>query len=228
MTLDPQRVETIMYDSFSTLVDVHSGEDLLADYVAEPARVSRLWRNYVWRYRPFCNFVGYVSHHEINRSALEYVFESLDVEATSEEIDEIARIYYEMDPFEDVYPAMTRLDEADFDQYVLSNGNQDVIDAMVANVGIEALLADTISADEIKTYKPHVRLYKHAARRARTPASNAVMVSAAWEDVLGGVNAGMQGIWVNRENDPRGLEPFDCAPDAVVDSFTELGELLVP
>lgn len=224
MSIDSRRVETILFDSFSTVVDVHSVEQTLADHVEDPARVSRRWRSQVWAYRPLCNFLGWKTHHEINRSALEYVFEIEDVDATADELDEIARSYYEMEPFDDTYAGMKRLSEAGYDLYILSNGDQAVLDAMVENAGIGELIEDEISADEIKLYKPHVRLYKHAARRSRTPVDNIALASAAWPDVQGGLYAGMQGVWVNREDKPPGLKPFDGDPHLVVEDFHEMAD----
>lgn len=219
MSIKQSQIEAISFDSFSTVVDVHSTQGKLEGLVDNPAEVSRLWRTYVWRYRPLCNFLGYVSHHEINRAALEYVFELRGIEASDEQLEEIARSYYEMEPFEDTREGMERLHDAGYDLYILSNGDYNVLEAMVENAEIEDLIVDLISADDIKTYKPHVRLYKHAARRIGSSPEQIAHVSAAWVDVLGGMYAGMQGIWTNREDKPRGLQPFDGEPDLITDDF---------
>lgn len=226
VTLKTDRIECFTFDSFSTVVDVHTGVDRLSEYVDDPERVSQLWRSYVWRYRPLCNFIGYVSHQDINRSALEYVFEMLNIDVPDEEIDEIARVYYDMEPFEDTREGMERLHDAGYDLYIISNGDPPVLNAMIENADIEHVIEDMISADEIKTYKPHVRLYKHAARRIGTPAENIAHVSAAWADVQGGMYAGMQGIWTNREGKPRGLQPFDGGPDLVTDDFHGIADVI--
>lgn len=186
MSPDLTRVETILLDSFSTVVDGQTAEQRLAEIVDDPERISRRWRSRSWAYRPLCNFLGWQSHHEINRSALKYVFTAAGIEAPDDEIDGIAKVYYEMDSFADTYSGMERL-QARYDLYILSNGDQAVLDAMVENAGIGDLIEDEISADEKKTYNPHVRLYKHAARRASTPVEAIAHGSAAWPDVLVGL-----------------------------------------
>jgi len=45
MTLDAERVSTVTFDSYSTLVDVEAAEAALADRVDDPEPVSRLWRS---------------------------------------------------------------------------------------------------------------------------------------------------------------------------------------
>lgn len=226
MPLDTARVETVCFDSFSTVVDVHTATEALSEFVDDPARVSRRWRSRVWAYRPLCNFLGWLGHHEINRSALRYVLEREGVEVSDDDLDKIARVYYEMQPFDDTYDGMKRLADDGYDLYILSNGDHAVLDAMIEDAGIADLIEDAISAAEIRTYKPHVRLYKHAARRTGTPVDRIAHVSAAWPDVLGGRYAGMQGVWVNRAGNPPGIQPFDSDPDLEVRDFHELADEL--
>lgn len=85
-----------------------------------------------------------------------------------------------MEPFEDVREGIERLADAGYDLYILSNRDFDVLEARVENANLGDLIEDLISADEIKTYKPHVRLYKHAARRTQTPPERIAHVSATW------------------------------------------------
>lgn len=101
MPFDSSRVEAVFFDSFSTVVDVHTAKEKLAKYVDDPERVSRRWRARIWLYRPLCNFLGWKGHHEVNRAALDHVFDREGVRASDAEREEIARVYYEMEPFAD-------------------------------------------------------------------------------------------------------------------------------
>ncbi|UHQ96367.1 haloacid dehalogenase type II [Natrinema halophilum] len=225
MTVDSGRVDTVMFDSFSTIVDVDVSS-VLAEYVEDPELTSQLWRTQISRFRPLANFIGYVPHEEINKQALRYVFEMLDVPYTDEDLDQIGSIYHRLDPFDDVRAGMERLSDMGYDLYILSNGDHDVLDSMVENAEIDHVLTDVISADEIKTYKPHSRLYKYAARRTGEYPENIVHCSAAWYDVQGAMHAGMQGIWVNRKDQPQGLRPFDGEIDSEVRDFDEIADIL--
>ena len=44
MPFDSERVTTVTFDSYSTLVDVDTAETVLADHVDDPEPVSWLWR----------------------------------------------------------------------------------------------------------------------------------------------------------------------------------------
>ncbi|MFB6133006.1 MAG: HAD-IA family hydrolase, partial [Halanaeroarchaeum sp.] len=104
--------------------------------------------------------------------------------------------------------------------YVVSNGNPEMLESMVEHAGIGDLIEDTISADEIRTFKPHVDVYRHAAARTGTPIEEIAHVSAGWFDVQGAMHAGMQGVWVDRKADP--WEPFDGTPDLRIETFFDL------
>jgi len=95
---------------------------------------------------------------------------------------------------------------------------------MVAHADIGDLLVDTISAEEVGTFKPGPEIYRHAAARTETPIEEIAHVSAGYFDVYGAMNAGMQGVWINREGGP--WDDFAGEPDVEVASFHELVETL--
>lgn len=226
MSLDTGQIDTVMFDSFSTVVDVNVSKNL-EDFVDNPELTSQLWRTYISRFRPLANFIGYCSHAEINRQALRYVFELRNIPYTEDDLEEIASIYHDLDPFDDVRSGMERLRDAGYDLYILSNGDHNVLSSMIENAEIEHVIEDAISANEIKTYKPHVRLYKYAANQASTPPENIVHCSAGWWDVQGAMYAGMQGAWVNRKGKPQGLQPFNGEMDLEVTDFHDLADYLL-
>ena len=83
---------------------------------------------------------------------------------------------------------------------------------------------DTISADEVRTFKPAAELYRHGAARTGTPIDEIAHVTAGWFDVMGAKHAGMQGVRVDRTGTP--WEPFDGEPDRTVDGLDELADAL--
>jgi len=200
MSFDPDAVTTVTFDSYSTLVDVDAATKALADRVDDPEPISRLWRARSLEYTFVANhFDAYQPFYEMNRDAMEYALAANGVELSSDEREEILAVYHELDVFDDVRDGMERLEDGGYDLYVLSNGNPEMLASMVDHAGIDELLVDTISADEIETYKPAVALYRHAAARTGTPIDEIAHVSAAWFDVQGAIQAEMQGVWVDRK-----------------------------
>lgn len=225
MTLDADRATTITFDSYGTLVDVDAAESALADRVDEPGPVSKLWRARSLEYTFVANHIdAYQPFYEMNRDALQYALDAFGVDLSTNERDEILAVYHELDVFDDVREGIERLYDGGYRCYVVSNGNPEMLASMVKHADIEDLLEDTISADEVETFKPDAEIYRHAAARTGTPIDEIVHVSAGWFDVMGGKHAGMQGVWVDRKRSPR--EPFGGSPDVTVESFYDLADAL--
>jgi 2-haloacid dehalogenase len=225
MPFDPEAVTTVTFDSYSTIVDVDAAEKALADRVDDPEPVSRLWRARSLEYTFVANhFDAYQPFYEMNRDALEFALAAHGVDLPADDRDEILGVYHELDVFDDVREGMERLRDGGYDLYVVSNGDPEMLASMVEHAGIDDLLEDAISADEIETYKPAAALYRHAAARAGTPIDEIAHLSAAWFDVQGATHAGMQGVWVDRKGDP--WEPFGSEPDRTVTTIHEFAAAL--
>jgi 2-haloacid dehalogenase len=218
-------VETVTFDSYSTLVDVTAVESALADAVDDPEPVSNHWRSRSLLYTTVANEVdAYDTFYALNRAALEHALESHGVDLPPDEQEAILETYHELAVFDDVRGGLQELDEAGVDVYVLSNGNPEMLASMVDHAGIGEFLEDIISADEVETFKPSAELYRHAAARTGTPIDRVAHVSALFYDVLGASHAGMTGVWLDR-----GTTPWDDvagAPDAVVSAIREVGPTL--
>ena len=225
MSFDPDRVTTVTFDSYSTVVDVEAAGDALTDFVTDPEPVSNLWRAHSLMYTMVANHVGaYQPFYEMNRDALTHALDAHGVDYTEAERDDVLSVYMELDVFPDVRDGMERLTEAGYDCYIVSNGDPRMLDALVDHADIADIVTDTISADEVETFKPAADLYRHAAGRVGTPIDEIAHVTAGWFDVQGAEHAGMQGVWVNRKDDP--WVHFDGDPALEVDGFHELADAL--
>jgi 2-haloacid dehalogenase len=226
-------VNTVTVDSYTTLVDVGSQADVLETHVPEITdgeRVSQLWRaqyiqysviaNDIDEYRPFWELIG---------QGLQYALEATGYDVPADVRDRIRREVYEdrLTVFDDVADGIDRVVDAGYEVYVLSNGNPAMLDHLVEAAGIADLVTDTISADEIETYKPDPAIYRHAADRVDTPIENVLHVSGGgMRDVWGAKHAGMQAGWLRRpeQNAPR--ESLGQAPDVVFESLYDVADAL--
>jgi 2-haloacid dehalogenase len=225
MAFEPERVETVTFDSYSTIVDVEAAERALAARVEDPGPVSRLWRTRSLAYTFVANALdAYQPFYEINRQALTHALAVAGADVAADEREEILAVYHELDVFDDVRGGMERLVEAGYDCYVVSNGNPEMLQSMVAHADVGGLLADTISADEVGTFKPAATLYRHAAARTGTPIDGIVHVTAGWFDVMGARHAGAQAAWVDRDGSP--WDTFGPDPHLTVDSVHGLADEL--
>jgi 2-haloacid dehalogenase len=225
MSFDPDRVTTITFDSYSTIVDVDAAVRALADHVDDPEPVSTLWRLRSLEYTLVANHIdAYQPFYEMNRDALQYALDVFDIDIDTDERDEVLAVYHELEVFDDVRDGIERLREGGYDCYVVSNGDPAMLSSMIAHADIGDLLADSISADEVETFKPAAELYRHAAARTGTPINEIVHATAGWYDVMGAKHAGMQGTWVDRKGRP--WESVAGRPDLTVESIHELADAL--
>jgi 2-haloacid dehalogenase len=226
MSLDTDRVETVTVDSYGTLVDPRAADRALAERVEDPEPVSRLWRSRSLAYTMVGNVVdAYQPFYEMNRDALEFALAVHGVDLPPGEVDEVLSVYLDLDAFDDVRPGIERLRDAGYAVWVVSNGDPRMLAAMVESAGLEGLVAGTVSADEVRTFKPHPRIYRHAAARTGTPVDRLLHAAGPAFDVLGAKHAGAQAAWVDRYGEP--WESFaGVDPDATVGGLGALADAL--
>lgn len=226
-------IRTVTVDSYTTLVDVGSQVDALESHVTgmdDAESVSQLWRsqyiqysmvaNDIDEYRPFWEFIG---------KGLRYALEANGYDVSAEVRDEIRREVYEdrLAVFDDVADGIERIVDAGYEVYVLSNGNPEMLRDLVSTADIGDVVADTISADEIETYKPDPAIYRHAARRVGVPIEEILHVSGGgFRDVWGAKHAGMKAGWLARPEQSVPREDLGRDPDFVVGSLDELADRL--
>lgn len=229
----PDHVETVTFDSYTTLVDVDSQAAVLAENVdgLEDAEfISRVWRSRNMMYTVIANDAdAYRPFYEIQALSLQYALESFGYDVPEDLRDEIRRTVYKEDVtvFDDVRPAMKRLEELGYEQYVVSNGDPEMLEHMIERAEIGDVVVDAVSADEIETFKPDVEIYRHAAARTGTPIDRILHVSGGtMRDVWGANHAGMQTAWLNRPDKHYPEEHLGEAPDMTVASLHEIADIL--
>ena len=223
-SFDPDSVSLLTFDSYSTIVDVGSTVEALEPHVDDPEYVAAEWRSHSLMYSMAANDVGaYEPFYELNRHALTYALESAGADVSEAERDEILSVYMDLYVFDDVAEGVSRLSEG-YDLWVVSNGNPEMLDRMFEVADLHDEVEGYISADEVETFKPDPGIYTHAADQLDTPVEEIAHVTAGWFDVAGAEGAGMQGVWVNRDDGP--YPNFGPQPSLEVDSFTALADEL--
>lgn len=225
MVLDTDAIETVTFDSFSTLVDLDSTAPAVADYVDDPHSFAHEWHARAVYYSLIANGIdAYETYYQLHRDALEYLLATRGIDVSDEELDEMNSIYHEMEPFDDVRPGMKQLHEAGYDLGIISNGDPPMLDSLIRVADIGEYVSATVSADEIQLHKPERELYEHAADRLAVEPEAVVHVTNGRFDAQGAMHAGMQGVWLNRDQAP--ADPFGPEPDLTVTSLPQLVERL--
>lgn len=89
----------------------------------------------------------------MNRDALQYILDVHYTEISETDCDEILAIYHKLGVFDDVREGIERLRDRGYERYVISNDNPEMLELKVEHADIGGILEDTISGDEIQTFK---------------------------------------------------------------------------
>ena len=174
---------------------------------ADPARKQTL-RDAVIRERPELAHNMSALRLQCIRSALAQAGEDADLAQPAFDVFFEQRM--RVDLFSDVLPALAFL-SARYPVVVVSNGNADV-----ARIGIGAHFAADVSAHRSGIGKPDIRIFHAAAQAVGVEPDQVLHVGDdPTLDVWGGLNAGMQTVWVNRDNNgwPHAYQPHASVRD---------------
>lgn len=225
MGLDSSRIESVVVDSYSTLVDVESSRKALEPYTSDATSLARVWQLRSREYAIVGNDINiYRPALERHRLSLKYALEVFDVDLTDDEIEEVLSVYHELDVFGDVRDGLEIIRDAGYEIHILSSGDPELLDSLVDHTDLTDVITSVISADEIQVYKPERELYEYAADQIGVPLGNLVHVTASWSDVNGALNAGIQGVWLNRKD--RTWEQYGREPTLIIENFHELADVL--
>ena len=228
-TKNKTTIEAIVFDAYGTLFDLKTfareaskthagkGENLL-----EIVRRKQL--EYIWTRSLFGKYVDFAT---ITKDAIRFGLESLNIPQSPDEMEKLYLVFLHLDPFDDVEAALADLDEANARVAILSNGTQEMLDAVIQNADLDLLSEEVISVEGAKTYKPDPKAYQHALTHLEIfEKSRILYVSGNTWDVAGAKAFGFKVAWVNRTGQPS----FDAnlqqwRPDYELSSLRELVNL---
>ena len=98
-----------------------------------------------------------------------------------------------------------------------------MLNAAVAGAKLERLLDAILSVDAIGLYKPRREVYAMAVEALDVDAGDVTFVSSNRWDVMGAVEFGFAGVWVNRANLPD--EYPDALPHKIIGGLAALPAL---
>jgi HAD superfamily hydrolase (TIGR01509 family) len=228
--LDTSKIRAITLDLDDTLwpiwPTIHRAEDALNVWLSERAPVSAALvahgpsrlalRDEVVLARPELAHNMSALRRELIRLALHQSDEDPQLAEAAFEVFLAHRM--KVDLFADALPALTYL-AGRFPVVALSNGNADV-----HRVGIGAHFSASVSAHEFGVAKPDTRIFHAAALAAGCEVHQVLHVGDDPDlDVLAGLNAGMQTVWVNRDAK---AWTHELRPHATVENLLQLVALL--
>lgn len=202
MALQPEGIQSFVFDAYGTLFNVHSPASALAGEIGEHAGAfSALWRAKQLEYTWLRSLMGrHADFARVTADALDYALEAHRL-GDSHLRETLYALYQTLNPYPDANGALSLLKQRGYHTAILSNGSPEMLHAAVSSANLGQLLDRVISIEEVGIYKPSPKVYQLAVDAfALSRPSEIAFVSANGWDCAGASSFGFQVIHVNRFN----------------------------
>jgi 2-haloacid dehalogenase len=218
-------IKACVFDAYGTLFDYASAAARCRDALGDKLdRLTSLWRDKQLQYTWLRAIQGrHADFWQVTGDALDYALGVLGIDDASLR-HRLMNLYLTLDAFPEVPDMLGRLKAAGMKTAILSNGAPAMLRAAVDGAGLNHLIQEILSVEEVGVYKPHPKVYQLAVDRlAVEPSAIAFQSSNAW-DAYAASAFGMKVVWCNRYGLPR--ERLPGTPDREVRSLAELPALV--
>ena len=218
---------TLALDIYGTLVDPLAIKTALASHVGDRAGAfAETWRTKQLEYSFRRGLMGeYRNFTHVTRAALDFACDAHGVSIADADKASLMNHYRALDAFPDVATALASLKQNGVELHAFSNGVASDITALLEHAGLEGMIASIVSADEVQTFKPDPKIYRHFLQRAGTTPETTWLISSNPFDIIGAAACGWRTAWVKR--DPKAVfDPWEHVPTAVIRDLSELPGVL--
>ncbi len=224
-------VKVCVFDAYGTLFDVNSAARKCA---SEPGRekfaeswslISANWREKQLSYSWLLNILGeYRDFWLITESALEYALELVGLNSDKELKKRLLNLYNELDTYTEVKSVLSNLSEKKISCAILSNGSSLMLNSAVKNSKVEPYLKVVLSVDEVRVFKPDLKVYQLVLDHLHFKIDEVLFISSNGWDIAGASSFGFKTLWINRFNLPVDRLPFK--PDSIGVDLTDIQKLI--
>ncbi len=214
---------TLAFDVYGTLIDTHGVVSELREVVADKAEAfSQTWRDKQLEYSFRRGLMQqYADFSVCTRDALDYTAQLNQLALDSAQKQVLLDSYKTLPAFDDVQDGLARLRAGKFRLFAFSNGSANAVETLLVTAGIRDFFEGVVSVEGVQSFKPNPVVYHHFLQQSGASVDNAWLISSNPFDVIGAINAGMFGAWVQR-SDTAIFDPWRIEPTLVVKSLGEL------
>jgi 2-haloacid dehalogenase len=192
-------IEICVFDAYGTLYDFNSAVARHRDAIGPKAdALAELWRAKQVQYTWLRNSMGaYAPFWQVTSDALDHCLAAFSI--TDESVREkLLGAYLALDPYPEVPAMLDRLKSAGKRLAILSNGNPEMLEPMVAASGLAGRFEALISVDTAKVFKVDPKTYELVKKTSGVSSGNVCFLSSNCWDAHGAAQFGFQTVWVNR------------------------------
>jgi 2-haloacid dehalogenase len=211
-------IKAVVFDAYGTLYDIQSVAAVTEEaFPGHSEIITQVWRikqlEYTWlrslmrRYQDFSVITG---------DSLSYTLRVLGLKPDGDAFERIMDKYLHLDLYPDAMATLKAM--RDRRLAILSNGSPGMLNALVANSGLDRVLDATISVDSRKIFKPAPDAYSLIESTLGVAPAEVLFVSSNPWDACGAKAFGLNVAWIERVT-PEAMA-LSCAKSDLVAPLT--------
>lgn len=191
-------IKAVVFDAYGTLYDIQSLAAVVEDvYPGQGEIVTQIWRLKQLEYTWLRSLMGRYEHFSVvTRDSLTYTLRSLGLNSEATVFARIMDKYVHLDLYPGAAAALGAMTNCKL--AILSNGSQDMLDALVRNTGLDRVLDASISVEAERIFKPAPEAYALIESTLGIPPADVLFVSSNPFDVCGAKAFGLKVAWMER------------------------------
>jgi 2-haloacid dehalogenase len=215
------------FDVYGTLINPFAIEEHLQPAFGDRAKkAAELWRSKQLEFTfRRALMQKYQNFNVCTAQALSYVSAQLSAPLSERDHRTLLEQYLRLPLYPDAPGGLETLRDRGFKLFAFSNGTAETVRGLLEWNGIAHYFSGIVSVHELQTFKPDPIVYEHFVKHVRMPSHAVWLISSNPFDVIGAKACGLRAAWVQRDL-AQVFDPWEFAPDMVVDSLEELAARL--
>ena len=162
--------------------------------------IARVWRQKHFDFLLLANSIERepASNRRAIHEAARYALRHVRPAPSDVELEELTSSWERLTPWPDALEVLTEIRRQPVVLGALSNGDKDMLLALLATLPIEF---DVVVSTEGSKFKPHPSVYARALDLCGASRDNFVHIAGSVNDAMGATAAGIETIWTNRTGD---------------------------
>ena len=215
-------VRAVLFDAYGTLFDVYSvGVAVERIFPGAGERLGVVWRDKQIEYTRLSSMSGRPrSFRECTLAGLRFAARRLDLALDAGAERALMACYEQLAPFPENLAVLETLKQRGVRAGILSNGDPDMLAAVVGHAGFAELLDPVLSVEGTGRFKTDPATYALGTAALGLPAGEVLFVSSNCWDAIGATWFGYTTLWVNRFGLP--LDELGAAPTRTGTSLADV------
>jgi 2-haloacid dehalogenase len=227
-TMPVRAPRAVLFDAYGTLFDVYSiGAAAERMFPGHGERLAVLWRDKQIEYTRLTSMSGQPrSFRDCTRAGLRYAARRFDLPLDDSAERELMGGYERLALFAENRAVLVELQRRGVRAGILSNGDPDMLDAVVRNADLSGLVDPVLSVEGTGRFKTDPATYALGTRALGLEPADVLFVSSNCWDAIGATWFGYTTLWINRFGLP--LDELGARPTRTGTQLTDVLDFFAP